>query len=116
MKFVGKDPTKEDTSSPQNMVKFFLEANLKFPTEYKSGGPVHYPGRFRSVCELVEYGGQYGFTREQLLPEIPKQTSVFYCYEIRKYVMDPSMSFYVGDLADTKYSRNLAREMGINID
>lgn len=98
------------------MVKFFLEANKKFSTRYKPNGPIHYPGRYRSICELVKYCGQYGFTREQLLPEIPKQASVYCCYVICKYVMDTDKPFNAKKLSYSKYGRNLAMEMGIEVD
>lgn len=111
MKFVGKEPSKEDLSSPNSIVKFFIKANQSYATQYKPGGPVHYPGRNRSIVELVKYCQQFGFTRAQVLPEIPKFRGVIFCSDINKYVIVTNKNY--GDLYDTPYGRKLAKEMGL---
>lgn len=111
MEFVGKEPSKEDLSSPSSIVKFFIKTNKSYPTQYKPGGPVHYPGRNRSVVELVKYCQQFGFTRAQVLPEIPKFGGIMFCRNIYKYVIVTYKNY--GDLYDTPHGRKLAKEMGL---
>lgn len=111
MKFVGKEPSKEDLSSPSSLVKFFIKANNSYATQYKSGGPVHYPGRNRSVTELVKYCKQFGFTRSQVLPEIPKFGGIIHCGDINKYVIVTRKNYE--DLYATPYGIKLAKEMGL---